>query len=90
VVLESVPRLLRPMVVSGVRNGFPAAVRGRAMLLYRDEAVWKKLLNAANERRAYLLLLDAGGRIRGITAKPFTEAAFAESNVAIRALLSHR
>jgi hypothetical protein len=78
IVLESVPRLVRGMAVSGIRSGIPAAQRDHTLLVYKDEASWKKRLGVTNDKYSYVVLLDGTGRIRWIGAGPFTDATYAQ------------
>lgn len=74
--LESVPRLVRGRVVSAIRNGMPLRMQGRAIILDHDEATWRSLLEVSEDRRAHLVLLDAGGRIAWRNGGAFTEVEY--------------
>ncbi|HEY1987141.1 MAG TPA: hypothetical protein VGG85_17125 [Terracidiphilus sp.] len=84
--LESVPGLFRPMAVSGIKDGIPAALQDRTILLYRDESLWRERLQAGNERRACVMFLGPSGRVQWRTSGPFTEALYSELSKSIRAL----
>lgn len=72
--LESVPRLFRPLAVTGIRSGMPVFLQDRTMLLYRDESLWERRLHVADESHASVILLGPGGHIRWITSGPFTDS----------------
>jgi hypothetical protein len=78
VMLESVPRLLRGMVASGIKSGMPPDVRDRTILYYKEEAVWKQRLAVSDDKRAYVVLVDGSGRVLWTNSGPFSEAEFAK------------
>lgn len=41
IVLESAPRMLRGVILSGIKNGMPAGVQERAIALFQDEKLWR-------------------------------------------------
>ena len=84
--LESVPGMFRAMAVSGIKGGMPLAQQDRTILLYEDEALWKRRLQAANERQACVMLLGPTGRIQWMTAGPYADALYSEFNKTIRGL----
>lgn len=85
ILLESVPGLFRAMAVSGIKNGMPAVLQDRTVLLYRDEDLWRERLQVANKRHACVMLLGRTGRIQWITAGPFANALYSELSKSIRA-----
>ena len=64
IMLESVPKLFRSMVVSGIQDNMPLPMQDRTIVLYRDEKLWKQRLAVTDDRHAYVVLLGPGGRIR--------------------------
>jgi hypothetical protein len=62
-VLEEVPRLLRGMVISGIRKGVPENKRGHFVPIVRNEAELKHLVSYKEADDAYLLILDRTGNI---------------------------
>jgi hypothetical protein len=74
---EEVPRLLRGMIVSGIKRGAQPAMRDKMVVVYHDEALWKTRLSVSDTRRAYVVLLDSEGHIRWVNSSAFSEAAFA-------------
>lgn len=60
--LESVPRLLRGTVKSGIESGTPKAKRDRMVTTFSGEAAWKQFTGAADDKVPYLVLLDGAGK----------------------------
>ena len=63
-VLQDAPKLVRGMIKHGMRGGVPQNEQGSFALLYKDEDVWKKLVDFTDVNDAYILLTDSTGRIR--------------------------
>ncbi|MGA7318725.1 MAG: hypothetical protein WBX22_32695 [Silvibacterium sp.] len=76
--LESVPRLLRSMVATGIQREMPAAMQDRTILLYRDEPAWKQRLQMTDESHACVTLVGPDGEVQWITSESFTEARYSE------------
>ena len=62
-VLEDAPRLLRGMIVSGMKRGVPENERGNFVPVLHNEAELKKLVNYEEADDAYLVVLDRGGKV---------------------------
>ncbi|MEJ1929192.1 hypothetical protein WDZ92_02810 [Nostoc sp. NIES-2111] len=62
-VLEGVPRLFRSFAVSGIRSDTTPANRDYLVLLYREEKQWRERLQVGDEKIAYLVVVDAQGRV---------------------------
>lgn len=77
IMLEEAPKFLRGMIVSGIKSGMPSSLRDTAMVLYRDEALWKQRLAVSSEGRAYQILLDPRGRILWMSSGSFTDEEYA-------------
>lgn len=77
IVLEAVPRLFRGMAISGIKSDMPRALWDKTILVYKDEAAWKKRLAVSSDKHAYVLLLDGEGRARWMSSGAFTEAEYA-------------
>lgn len=75
--LESVPRLFRGMVVSGIRSGMPPAVQDRTVILYQQQNSWEQKLHVADENSAVVLVLGRTGLIRYLVSGTFAEAIYA-------------
>ena len=62
-VLEDVPRLIRGMVISGMKKGVPENMRDHFVPVLQGEAELKKAVNFGEPDDAYLVALDRTGRI---------------------------
>jgi len=62
--LEAAPRFVRGMIVSSMRKGTPAAKRDRFVTLFQGTEELKRFVGFATSDEAYLLLLDANGRVQ--------------------------
>ncbi len=78
--LEAAPRLVRGLIRSGMRGDMPKELHGRALLIYKDEAEWKKRTGfvAGTEKQPYLILLDRQGRVQWQKHGAFSDALYAE------------
>lgn len=76
--LESAPRLLRGVIVSGIKNSIPPPLHTSTIVSYENEELWKQRLNVADDGHAYVILLDKDGRIRWINSTTFSSAAYKE------------
>jgi hypothetical protein len=88
-VLESVPKLIRGMVVKSIRSGAPEAEQQHLMPVFSDEAEWKKIARFANADDAYVLVVDGDGRVRWQTSGKVTDAGFAALKEQVGALRAH-
>jgi hypothetical protein len=75
-VLQSVPRLLRGVVVSGIRRGVPESQHDKFLVVYQEEDEWKNLVGYTAPDDAYVLVVDGVGRIVWKTHAVFTETEF--------------
>jgi len=62
-VLEDVPRLIRGMVVSGIKKGVPENERHHFVIVVQSEAELKKFVGYKEPDDAYLVLLDRKGNV---------------------------
>ena len=64
--LESAPRLIRPMILHGMRGGIPKTEQSRFLPLFHDEKQWKQAagFTKAAEGDAYLLVVGPDGTVR--------------------------
>jgi len=64
--LESAPRLIRPMILHGMRSGIPKTEQSRFLPLFHDENQWKQAagFTKSAEGNAYLLIVGPDGTIR--------------------------
>ncbi len=87
--LESAPRLVRGMAISGIKSAMPSDRQDRAVVLYRDEKLWKQRLAVSDLNRAYVILLGADGRIRWTNAGAFTDAEYSRLKNEIKVTETH-
>lgn len=73
IMLESAPRLLRGVIVSGIKNDMPSSLHSRTIVSYEDEKLWKQRLAVADDSHAYILLLEPHGHIRWRNAGAFSD-----------------
>jgi hypothetical protein len=73
--VEGIPRLFRGFVEGGMRKGYPAALLDQTVLVYRENDLWKQRLGVADETTAYVVVLDASGRVCGLQKGAFSESA---------------
>jgi hypothetical protein len=73
-VLESVPKLIRGIVASGIRSSTEPAFRDYMAPVFSGEAALKSLVQFKEPKDAYVVLLDATGNIlfKGHGAAPET------------------
>ncbi len=62
-VLEDVPRLIRGMVISGIKKSVPENQRDHFVILVQSEAELKKFVGYKEPDEAYLVLLDQNGKV---------------------------
>jgi len=63
VMLEGAPRLLRPMIKSGMRKGLSEAEEEEFVILTQDDKLWRRYFGVDNEKDPWVVLLDATGRV---------------------------
>lgn len=80
--LEATPRLLRPLIRSGMRKGLSNEQQQRHLLLYKDEKRWRHYLALRNEEVPLVVLFDAQGAVAWLHAGPFHPVALAELGAA--------
>jgi hypothetical protein len=78
--LESAPRLIRPMILHGMRGGVPKSEQSRFLPLFHDEAQWKQAAGFAKsaENDAYLLVVSPDGTVRWSGHAQYSDAFYAE------------
>ncbi len=78
--LESAPKLVRPLILHGMRSGVPNAEQPNFLPLFHGEEEWKLLAgftkSAAND--SYLLLVSPDGTIRWAGHGQFSDARYSE------------
>jgi hypothetical protein len=74
-VLQDVPRLVRGMVVHGIKSGLPKEEYDRFVVTYRGEKELKEAAGFEKPDDAYLMIVDGAGAIRWRLHGPATDAA---------------
>ncbi|HEY1262406.1 MAG TPA: hypothetical protein VGF06_02720 [Terriglobales bacterium] len=76
--LESAPRLIRGLIVHGIRGGVPQGAQDRFLPLFEDENQWKQVagFTRSDEKDAYLLLVDPDGTVRWRGHGPYSETLY--------------
>lgn len=77
-VIEAAPRLIRPMIRSGMRRASPKPFHDRFLCITRGEKQLRQALEVRNDKLPYVTLLDADGKILWQYAGAYTETAAAE------------
>lgn len=86
-VLQDVPRLLRSMVVSGIKKGVKENMRDHFVPLFEHESELKKLVGYQEPDDAYLVVLDPSGQIVHQVHGSFSDAAYARLREQLQRLL---
>ena len=78
--LESAPRLVRPMIMHGMRSGVPKPEQDRFLPLFHGEKEWKQIAGFTKEAddQAYLLLVNTVGIIRWTGHGRYSEDVYQE------------
>jgi ATP10 protein len=77
-VLESVPKLLRGMVLKQIKSSIPMADQTRFLPVLDHEAEWKKAAGFDKPDDAYVLVVDGEGVVRWSVEGSLTDAALAK------------
>jgi len=85
--LESVPKLFRGLVTSGVRSRMPSRLWNKTALVYKEDALWKSRL-AVSSDNCYIVLLSSAARVSWLTRGPFTDAEYAQLKMALHQLIT--
>jgi hypothetical protein len=89
-VLEDVPRLIRGMVVSGIKKSVPDSKRDHFVPLFQGEDQLKKTVNFTASDDAYIVLLDRAGKIVQQAHGPVDDAHYAPIRAQIKSLLDQK
>jgi hypothetical protein len=63
VMLEEAPRILRPMIKSGMRKGLSAAEQEQFVILTQDEKLWRSYFGVNDDKEPWVVLIDAEGKV---------------------------
>jgi hypothetical protein len=86
-VLEEAPRLIRGMIVSGMKKGVPEDLRANFVPVMHNEAELKKLAGYKDADDAYIVVLDRGGKVAYQTHGATPDAGYSELQAKLSALL---
>jgi hypothetical protein len=87
-VLEGVPRILRGLVIAGIKKGMPAALHGTTVKLFAQEDSWKVRLGVRSRDDPYLLILDRESQVRWLYAGACDDAGVRQLAEQLRGLRS--
>jgi hypothetical protein len=88
-VLEDVPRIIRGMIISGIKKGVKDNIRDHFVPILQGETSLKKLVGYKEADDAYLVILDRSGQIAGQMHGPYSEASYTQLAVKVQNLLNH-
>jgi hypothetical protein len=63
-ILESVPSLVRGMMTSGMRKNVAKEKQGNFLLVFHDEAEWKRVCHYQKSDDAFIVVVDKAGEVR--------------------------
>jgi hypothetical protein len=86
-VLEDVPRIIRGMVISGIKGGVPGNMRDHFIPVLHGESELRKLVNYNQPDDSYLIVLDRSGKIAYQTHGTLNDASYAPLREHIDSLL---
>lgn len=89
-VLEDVPRLIRGMVISGMKKGVAENLRDHFVPILQGEAGLKDLVAYKEVNDAYLALLDRSGYILEQLHSSSPDAHYSQLQTEIRSLLNQK
>ncbi len=87
-VLEDVPRLIRGMVISGIKKGVKENLRDHFVPILQGEAELKKLVGYEEPDGAYLVILDRSGQIVRQMHGAYSEAQYGQIQEELHKLLN--
>ena len=82
-VLDGAPRLVRGLILRGMRGDMPRELYAQTLVLYQDGDLWKKRLRVTSDKHAYLVLLDKEGKIAWMHHGLFEEKKYEELRAAM-------
>ncbi len=79
-VIAEVPAFLRSLVIGRIRKAVPPVLQPNFIALTGNEDVWKQFAGFAPDQpeAAYVVLVDAAGRVRWTTHAAYTSAGFGQ------------
>ncbi len=86
-VLEDVPRLIRGVVISGIKKGVPEDQRARFLAVLHNEDELKKLVGFKAEDDAYIIVLDRRGKVAYQAHGASVDPGYAEFKAKLQGLM---
>ena len=86
-VLEAVPKVIRGMVIAGIKKGVPESERANFVPVLHNEDDLKKLVGFKGEDDAYIVVLDRSANVSCQTHGSSVDPGYAELKVKVQALL---
>lgn len=86
-VLEEAPRLIRGMIVSGMKKGVAESQRANFVPVLHNEAELKKLVGYKEPDDAYIVVLDRGGKVAYQTHGASADPGYAQLRAQVDSLL---
>lgn len=87
--LESVPRILRGFVLKKIKQTVPERGHAHFLAVLDHEAEWKATTHFEAKDEAYVVLVDASGRVSYTTHGPVSDAAYAGLKQRLEPLRAH-
>ena len=75
-VVAGVPRLMRGLVMKQIAAEVSDRGKHHFVPITDNEARWRALAHVTDPNQAYLLLVNASGRVEWTTSGPLTDAAY--------------
>jgi predicted transcriptional regulator len=86
-VIEGAPKLIRGMIISGMKNGAAENLRPYFIPVVHNEADLKKLVSYKEEDDAYIVVLDRSGKVTYQTHGAAPDSSYAEFRTKVQGLL---
>jgi hypothetical protein len=85
--LGGAARMGRWFIDRGMRRNTPRELHDRVLTVYGDTGAWKRRLGVADDKAAYLILVDGTGRVAWLHSGAFDASRFDELREAVESLL---
>ncbi len=86
-VLEAAPRMIRGMIVSGIKKGVPESQRANFLIVVHQEDELQKLVRYQEADDAYIVVLDRNGKVAYQIHGGSVDPAYAEFREKVQELL---
>lgn len=85
-VLDGAPRIVRGLILRGMRSDMPKELQAQTLLVYSDGEVWKKRLRFTSDKHAYVVVVDAAGKVKWMHHGVFEERKYEELKATMAAV----